>query len=109
MLPRDLPPPDLDIYVQAISAETGEVVQEVVVNPAVSLDFAFPSLPIGEYVFVASSDVDGDGERCEVGDHCGGFPILGDLESVRVIQGVTRTGVGFDVTRTIGAGSTATR
>ena len=96
---RPPPPPNLPIYVQAVSVETGDVVAEVVVNPATGLDYVFAGLPVGQYVFLASSDVDNDDERCEVGDFCGGFPTRDDLLPRTVVRGFTLRGIDFDVER----------
>ena len=93
------PPPNLPIFVQAISVETGEVVAEVSVNPVVNLDFVFAALPVGDYVFRASSDVDGDGTTCEVGDFCGGFPVREDLRPRTVVRGFTLKNIDFSVQR----------
>ena len=94
------PPPNIDVFVRAISAETGEVVQERIVNPSIDLDFEFAGLPIGQYVFVAGTDVDGDGEICEVGDFCGTYPSAEEPETVFVTQNFQTINVNFPVLRT---------
>ncbi|MDJ0975051.1 MAG: S8 family serine peptidase [Planctomycetota bacterium] len=91
------PPPDLDIHIFAVSIETGAIVGEVVVNPAVSLEFIFGGLVAGEYLFVAATDVDDDGVFDEPGEWKGAFPILGDPLPVLVIPNITTTQVNFDV------------
>lgn len=91
------PPPYLDIHVRAIRVDTGEVVSHVVVNPAASLSFSFPVLPIGDYYIVAGTDLDGDGELCETGDYCGAWPLLGEPATVKVIQGMETDHVDFQV------------
>jgi len=92
------PPPYLDIHVQAIRVDSGEVVSHVVVNPAASLSFSFPVLPIGDYIVVAGTDLDGDGEICESGDYCGAWPVYGEPGTLKVIQGMETDRVNFQVT-----------
>jgi serine protease len=94
------PLPDVDIRVRAVRADTGEVVQETVVNPTSGLDWSFPTLPAGEYVFVASTDVDRDGGTCEDGDWCGAFPLVSDPEPVLVLANTHLPNVDFRVTVT---------
>ena len=91
------PPPYLDIFVQVISAETGEVVAKTAVNPAGSLDFSLPVVPVGTYLVVAGTDLDGDGTLCEDGDYCGAWPLLGEPATVQVIQGLESAHVDFQV------------
>lgn len=99
------PPPNLDIHIFAIRTDTGELAGEVVVNPAISLDYVFQGLVAGEYVFTAATDVDGDGVYEEFGEYQGAFPVLSDPIHLNVIANVTWFGVDFDVTlqRSLGA------
>ena len=92
------PPPYLDIFVQVIEAETGEVVTTTSVNPAASLVFSIPIVPIGTYIVIAGTDLDGDGTLCEDGDYCGAWPLLGEPAIVEVIQGLESDNVVFQVT-----------
>jgi serine protease len=91
------PPPYLDIHIQVISAETGQVAARTAVNPAASLEYSIPVVPIGRYIVVAGTDLDGDGTLCEDGDYCGAWPLLGEPATVEVIQGLESTGVDFQV------------
>jgi hypothetical protein len=93
----------VDIRVRAVRVDTGEVVQETVVNPTSSLEWSFPTLPAGEYLFVASTDVDLDGGACEDGDWCGAFPLPSDPEPVLILANTHRDNVDFRVvvTRTL--------
>ena len=94
-----VPPPDVDVYVIAIRLDIDAPNREVVVNPLTSLTYAFPSIPIGDYRLVASTDLDQDGVLCEDGEYCGSFPLLSDPETVTVFQSVTRPNVNFSLTR----------
>jgi serine protease len=98
------PVPSVDLRVRAVSAVTGQLVQEVVVNSLGSLQWSFPTLPIGDYLFVAASDQDGDGSLCEDGDWCGTFPLEAQPQVVTVLAGVAVTDVSFRVLqrRTLG-------
>ncbi len=91
------PPPDIDIYIFAVSRETGDVAGEVVVNPAVSLDFIFAGLAAGEYLFVAATDTDKDGNFDEAGEFQGAWPIRSDPLPVGVFANSTTDQINFDV------------
>jgi subtilisin family serine protease len=67
-------PPAIEIKVRAVNADTGEVVNEVLVNPASSLEFDLKDLPAGKYRIEAGTDNDGDGVLCEGGELCGAYP-----------------------------------
>ena len=101
--PGNRAPPNIEIHIQAVDVETGNVVREAFVNPTRTLDFSFPSIPIGTYVIVAGSDIDGDGEICEAGDYCGGYPIATSLEPITVLANIATTGLRFDAKRDEGA------
>ncbi len=92
-----LPPANVDVRVQAVRADTGQVVQETTVNPTSTLNWSFASLPAGDYFFYASTDLDGDGVRCEVGDYCGAYPFEGRPERVTVLPSGQTTNVDFSV------------
>jgi serine protease len=93
-----LPPlPDVDVRVRAVRVDTGEIVQEATVNPTTGLDWSFPTLPAGDYVFLAVSDFDRDGTFCEDGDFCGAFPVPNQPEVVTVLANTLRSGVDFRV------------
>ena len=107
--PQPPPPPDVDIHILALDAQTQELVQEVVVNPASHLDFNFAALPVGDYVLLASTDLDRDGVVCEDGEYCGAYPVLSDPVVVSIFQGLTWTGANFAVDKLTGVGDLATR
>ncbi|MFV1959489.1 MAG: S8 family serine peptidase, partial [Planctomycetota bacterium] len=92
------PPPNLDVFVLALRADTGEEVRRTSVNPSGNVTFSFPTLPIGDYVFVAGTDVDGDGEIGEAGDYFGTWPLLGQPTVVTVLERGVVEHVDFPVT-----------
>jgi serine protease len=49
--------------------------------------FAFENVPPGDYEIVASTDRDGDGEFCELGDECGAYPERAAPISIAVFGG----------------------
>jgi serine protease len=64
-------------YVLLVSADTGEVVQEVMV-PATDGEYPyqFVDIPPGNYQVFAGGDADNDFFICDAGEACGGWPVL---------------------------------
>ncbi len=56
-------------------------------------DFAFTDVPGGTYYLAAGSDADNDFTLCEIGEACGGYPVLNDLDPITVDRNVG--GLGF--------------
>lgn len=100
-------PPDVDVYVLAVDAATGETVEQVVVNPQTGLDYVFPELPPGVYVLAAGTDLDDDGEICDEGELCGMYPVAGEPVPLVLAGGSVRTGVDFVVAPDDAIGSQA--
>ncbi len=92
------PPPNLDIIVVAIDADTGTEVLRTSVNPSGSLAFTFPALPVGRYYIRAGTDIDGDGLLGEEGDYVGAYPLTGEAVALEVIEGQEQRNADFDVT-----------
>lgn len=92
------PPPNLDIIVVAIDADTGAEVLRTSVNPLGSLAFAFPALTVGRYFIQAGTDIDGDGILGEGGDYVGAYPLAGEAVALEVREGQEQKNVDFDVT-----------
>lgn len=90
-------PPGVLVYVLAIDSFTGGTVAQVVVDPSVSLDFAFEGLAPGAYVIVAGTDLDDDGYLCDDGEACGAYPVLEQPIPITVTADETRSGLDFDV------------
>ena len=53
----------------------------------------------GEYTIVAGSDADNDGFICDSGESCGGYPLLGRMEAIRVGSNVVDMDFGVSYTR----------
>lgn len=70
-------PPSIQITVRAIRVDDGTVAKEVIVNPAaLDLSFRLEGLAAGDYRIEAGTDVDGDGQFCELGELCGAYPAV---------------------------------
>lgn len=81
-------------------------IKQVSLAPSNGLyDFQLTGVPAGEYKLVAGSDVDNDGQICEVGESCGAYPIRGQEEVISV--GGNLTGLDFLATINSGLGGTA--
>jgi serine protease len=92
------PPLNLPITVRALRADTGVVVQELLVNPAESLFWTFAALPIGVYRFEASSDIDNDRVFGEAGEVAGAFGADGSAQTATIYPNETTSGIDFTVT-----------
>ena len=72
-------------YIRLIDAETFETVAET--SSAVEdgiYDFVFLSVPAGTYFLGSGTDSDNDSSLCEVGEGCGGYPVLSQLSPITV-------------------------
>ncbi|HEX5137070.1 MAG TPA: S8 family serine peptidase, partial [Planctomycetota bacterium] len=92
------PPPSVEIIVRAINAADGTVAKEVVVNPAaLDLSFRLDGLVAGDYIVQAGTDVDGDGQFCELDDLCGAYPSVNYPIVIPLKDGEERGPVRFTV------------
>jgi serine protease len=87
------------IIVFAIDRDGLEVVAETATDEQRGFEYSFTDLPPGEYVFVAGTDRDDDGEICEFGDFCGAWPTLTEPSAVTVQAGDALAGRDFPVAR----------
>lgn len=87
------------ILVFAIDQAELDIVAETVTDAQRAFEYSFVNLPPGEYVIVAGTDRNGDGEICETGDLCGAWPTLVEPSALTVQQGDSRTGLDFPVAR----------
>ncbi len=85
------------ILVDPATMETLRTTQAESVNG--SYRFRFDDVPVGHYFIVAGSDLDNDGEICDPGEACGGYPTIERLQPVDVQVGVTdiNFGANFDI------------
>ncbi len=78
------------IVIEAVDADSGEVLASTGTTDADDFEYAFNDLPVGTYLLIAGTDLDGDGEICEEDDLCGSFD-----ELVTVLAGEQITGLDF--------------
>jgi serine protease len=72
-------------YVKLRDAETLDTVMEMGVGvSAGTYDFSFIDVPAGTYFLTAGSDSDNDLLLCELGEACGGYPVLSQLNPITV-------------------------
>jgi len=84
-------------YIRLIDMETFDIVAET--SSAVEdgiYDFVFLSVPAGTYFLAAGADSDNDSKLCEIGEGCGGYPVLNQLGPITVDEDVS----GLDFTTT---------
>ncbi|HFC53491.1 MAG TPA: peptidase S8, partial [Gammaproteobacteria bacterium] len=62
--------------------------------------FRFSGIAEGEYLLVAGTDLDNDGDICDPGEACGGYPTIERLRPVKVQEGmdILKFGAGFRIT-----------
>jgi serine protease len=71
-----------DVATQAIVATTTTTVAD-------GYGYRFDDVPPGSYEILATTDRDGDGALCDVGESCGAYPTRGDPSIVTVVGGTT--------------------
>jgi serine protease len=74
------------IYVLLLDAETNEPVHQVLArwNGEGELRYQFEGVAPGDYLLIAGSDIDADGQVCQVGEMCGAYPSFEARERVTV-------------------------
>ncbi|HTF91064.1 MAG TPA: S8 family serine peptidase [Planctomycetota bacterium] len=91
-------PTNIDIFVIAVNADTGDSVRQDIVNPTSGLAYSVASLPAGSYLIFAGSDDDNDGFICGPGDlFCGAFPTLDQPVAIDVVVGEAVPAIDFTV------------
>jgi len=90
--------PDVGTVFVDLVDPTGGVAQEVQTTVAGNYIYTFADTPAGTYTLIASTDSDGDGVLCEVGDYCGAYPLLGEAVAIEVAAGATISGRDFSLT-----------
>jgi serine protease len=75
------------LYVIVTDVATGEVVRRVRASTAPPVNrFRIDDLPPGRYTVVAGTDIDNDGNVCNVGEVCGAHPFYGLPEVVEYVD-----------------------
>ena len=81
------PAEDLGRVTVTLRTTAGDVVATATARVDDGYRFAFENVPPEEYEILASTDHDGDGESCDVGDECGAYPQRDAPISIRVFGG----------------------
>ena len=72
-------------YVTLYDVDTLEAVTEVLSTASVSgYTFTFTDVPAGTYFLRAGSDPNNDSNKCQVGEACGGYPVLNELTPITI-------------------------
>lgn len=75
-------------FVLLIDPKTGQLVDQV--TPNVDIDgnynYQFSNLASGSYQIISGSDVDNDSYLCQLGESCGGYPVLSRLSSITLVD-----------------------
>lgn len=83
--PEDLGP--VTVVLRAIGSRAP--VATVVTTVSADYRYRFEGMPPGQYEIVATTDEDGDGEICDVGEECGAYPERLAPSPVTVLGGTT--------------------
>jgi serine protease len=82
-----------NVYVLALDPESSETVVQVETDASQAYTFTTPPLAPGRYQIIAGTDLDDDGEICDMEDACGFNP-----ELVTVVSGQNTPGTAFLLT-----------
>lgn len=78
------------IIVEAFDPESFVTVKSTETTDAVRFEYVLEDLPPGNYLIFAGTDLDGDGEICELGDLCGSYD-----DMITVVAGEENTEINF--------------
>lgn len=99
---QDLTQPGISAkaYVLLLNSENSVVAQTAAVKQDTGeYNFSFSNIDAGSYHIVAGSDVDNDSKVCQLGETCGGYPLLDSLSTIQVIdKGITGLDFILDMT-----------
>lgn len=93
------------LLVDAQSLTPISEVREAAANGA--YPFAFSSIPDGEYLVIAGSDMDNDGLICDGGEACGSYPTLGLPEPIPLHADVSGVDFGTAFRQSLSSGANA--
>jgi serine protease len=67
---------------------TGEVIDQSMPSKDINgdYDYQFNIVPVGSYQILSGSDIDNDFLICQLGESCGGYPVLNRLSAVEVVN-----------------------
>lgn len=80
------------VIVEAVNVMTGDIVASTETSEAEDFEYTLSDLPVGTYIIIAGTDLDGDGETCEADDFCGSFD-----GAATVNPDETTTGIDFTI------------
>lgn len=74
------------LFVSLVDANTNTQVDRVLATQGINntFDYSFFNVEKGDYFVYAGSDIDNDGEICQAGEVCGGFPITSRVSPITV-------------------------
>ncbi len=87
------------VFVLALNPSTFETVGGAATDGASNYVFRTGTLPAGDYLIAAGTDLDDDGFICDEGEFCGFYPVTNRPEVVGVESNRVRSGVNFTVER----------
>lgn len=75
-------------FVLLIDPLSGELIDQTIPSKDFNgnYDYQFTSVPAGSYQILSGSDVDNDLLICQLGESCGGYPVLNSPSDVEVIN-----------------------
>ncbi len=88
------------LYFILVDPNTLETVRTTQADPEDgSYRFQFEGVPAGSYFLVGGSDLDDDGEICDPGESCGGYPTIERLQTIEVYEDMSDIdfGANFDI------------
>ncbi len=83
--PEDLGP--VDVVLRDLATQTR--VAATTTTAAEGYRYRFEGVPPGQYEIRASTDRDGDGALCDLGESCGAYPNLDEIRTVVLLGGAT--------------------
>lgn len=86
------------VYLRVSNASSGAVVMTRLYAPIYDSNYRISDLPFGTYVMTAGTDMNNDGNLCDPGEICGGYPVRGLPEPIEY-TGV-KTGVDIELQAT---------
>jgi subtilisin family serine protease len=93
----DLPPlPVIPLRLFVTDVQTGQLTRFVDIDANASYAWDIPSLPIGQYLLTAGTDLDHDGSYEDEGEYVGAWPSLDQPQMIQV--GVNQTITGLRLT-----------
>jgi len=73
-------------FVLLLNPTTGELVDQAIPIKNINgeYNYQFTQIPVGSYQILGGSDIDNDLLICQLGESCGGFPVLNKLSNILI-------------------------